>query len=35
MAVAKRVGRLDEPIEKNWDDNYPAGEKPVEEESNA
>lgn len=33
MAVAKRVGGLDEPIEKNWDDNYPAGEEPVEEEA--
>ncbi|MDA8563615.1 dicarboxylate/amino acid:cation symporter [Mariniblastus sp.] len=33
MAVAKRVGRLDKPVEKNWDDNYPTDEEAVGEES--
>ena len=31
MAVAKRVGRLGEPTEKNWDDNYSATEEESSE----
>ena len=31
MAVAKRVGRLGEPNEKNWDDNYSAAEEESSE----
>ena len=31
MAVAKRVGRLGEPIEKNWGDNYSATEEESSE----
>ena len=33
MAVAKRVGRLGKPAEKNWDDNYPTAEEVVGDES--
>jgi len=31
MVVAKRVGRLGEPSEKNWDDNYPSAEDEASE----